>query len=739
MAEITINNNTYSFKEGESVLDVATRNGIKIPTLCYLKDLTPTGACRLCLVEVDKAERLQAACVTYAKDGMVVDTENERVWKNRKEMLDFILIKHPLDCPICDKAGECELQNTAYSFGMMDEIVTSDKPKDPILTWNKIVYNRNLCVLCEKCIKSCHEMTGCSALKMEDRGFFNHVTPTRGDTLKCDFCGSCIDRCPVGALLDAQFHHAARVWDLENTVTSSVFSPCGEQVEYGTESNRILRARAVEHGQICAQDRFAYKYLEAADRALGPVVNGNDASWEEAEAALKGKVAGLKSDEVALVASAGLTNEAYAAYKKLLNSLGSKNYLSETEVTLGKFYKKYAEKFGTMENIGTLDDLAESDMIFVIGADLRRECVGVKHKMMHAVIHNNAKLYVAGVKKYEYDLFVAKSYMAENGDFAAVLETMKADAPAPKPSSNPNVIDAVNDPNKYIPAHLKKANKVAVIIGDEYMQSGAPAEAVLAFCDFIGHDKLKSLIVLNDQVNYMGSILAGYVGGYSAEQLTSDLNSGKIKVLIDAGFNPAKGCPETDKLVESFKKVGTYIAVDLFKGKKADVVLGVKDNLETVGTFTTLDGRLVALNRVVQANGIQKTHVQTAAWLGVLMGASVNSCAYDTFRKDVAPAYGLQDTEMGSVDGRIAKIKTNKFDATDYTYKKGSEGVCTIMMNARYHSSLLTAKSYEPATEEHREYHFPLNKEVLAGEGTGQDVSKMQMIAKGVICVAKEY
>ena len=145
MAEIIINSKPYSFTEGESILDVAERNGIHIPTLCYLKDVTPTGACRLCLVQVEGAGRLQAACVTYAKDGMKVETDNDHIWKNRKDMLDFILIKHPLDCPVCDKAGECELQNTAFEFGMKAEMVSSDKPKDPVVKWNKIV-----CIIIEQ-------------------------------------------------------------------------------------------------------------------------------------------------------------------------------------------------------------------------------------------------------------------------------------------------------------------------------------------------------------------------------------------------------------------------------------------------------------------------------------------------------------------------------------------------------------------------------------------------------------
>lgn len=737
MAEITINNQSYAFSEGESILDVANRNGIKIPTLCYLKDITPTGACRLCLVEVQGADRLQAACVTYAKEGMVIDTENDRVWANRKQMLDFILIKHPLDCPVCDKAGECELQNTAYEFGMMDEIVTSEKPKDPIVKWNKIVYNQNLCVLCEKCMKSCHEMTGCSALKMEDRGFFNHVVPAKGDTLACDFCGTCIDRCPVGALLDAQFHHSARVWDLENVTTSSVFSPCGEPVEYGTKDGKILRANALDSGQISALDRFAFKYLESADRALNPIVSGTETNWDEATAYLKGKIADLRGDEVALVASSNLTNEAYAAYKRLMQSIGSKNYVSCTDFRMGDFYDKYAAKFGTMENIGTLEDLSSSEIIFVIGADLRRECVGVKHKIMNAVVHNDAKLFVAGVKKYEYDTFTTKTFPAEYGDFATAIEMMKSDAPAPVNQQNKNVIEVINDPDRYIPAQVKAAKKVSVIIGNEFLGSGTPAEAVLSFCDFIGQDKLKSVIVLNDQVNYMGSILSGYVrNGYTAQNLVGDLNSGKIKLLINAGFNAPASCEPAKALEAAFKKAGTYVAVDLFK-KDASVVLGVKDSLETVGTFTTLDGRLVPVNRVVAAKGTQKTHVQTASYLGGIIGAPVCECAYDTFKNDVAPMFGAQDMEMSDVDGKIAKVKTNKWDATSYIYKKGEEKVCTIDVNPRYHTNLLTAKSYVPASAENREYHFPVVADVLAGEGTGTEVCPD--VVKGVICKAKSF
>lgn len=746
MSEIIINSKPCSFTEGESILDVAERNGIHIPTLCYLKDVTPTGACRLCLVQVEGAARLQAACVTYAKDGMKVETDNDYIWKNRKDMLDFILIKHPLDCPVCDKAGECELQDTAFEFGMKEEMLSSDKPADPVVKWNKIVYNSNLCVLCEKCIKSCHEMTGCSALGMDDRGFYNHVTPAKGDTLKCDFCGTCIDRCPVGALLDAQFHHSARVWDLTRKETASVFSPDGCSVEYGVMDGRIFRAKAVGSGQITAQDRFAFKYLESADRALNPMVSKDgslsETNWEEAEALLKDKLSGVKAEEVALVAGSTLTNEAFAAYKKLMDGLGSKKITGEADIALGSFYDKYSAKFGTMENIGTLDDIKDSDVIFVVGCDLRREAVGVKHKIMNAVIHNNAKLYVAGLQKYEYDLFTTKTVLAEYGDFAGALEVLKQSAPAPANQTNPHVIEVVNDADLYVPSALKKAKKVSLIVGNEYIQSGTDADAVLAFCDFIGQDLLKSVFVVNDQVNYMGAVVNGYVrNGYTAEKLTEDLNSGAVKVLINAGFNA--NCETGAKLESAFSKAGTYIAADIFKtgsAKTANVILPVKDSLETVGTFTTLDGRLVALDRIVDAKGTQKTHVQVASMLGSLMGQEITSCAFETFHGDVAGKNGFPALDYSEVDGTVAKEKSNSWNTTSFSYGKSAGKTFVYSMSPRYHTNIITAKSYAPATEDSREYFFPVEKEVMAGEGVEYEGAEASAnVAKGVVLITKEF
>jgi len=155
--------------------------------MCYLEHITPTGACRLCLVEIEGYPKPMASCVTYAIDGMNVFTDTELVKKERNRAMEFVLIKHPLDCPVCDKAGECMLQDTAYAFGINEEHVKSTKPHKPVFDWNMIIHDANLCVLCERCVKVCHEITGNSALKIEERGFNNLIVTAKGDRLECDF------------------------------------------------------------------------------------------------------------------------------------------------------------------------------------------------------------------------------------------------------------------------------------------------------------------------------------------------------------------------------------------------------------------------------------------------------------------------------------------------------------------------------------------------------------------------
>ena len=688
MAEIIINGNKYSFEKGETVLDVANRNDIHIPTLCYLKEITPIGACRLCLVEIDGADRLQAACVTYAMEGMSIETDNEHVIKHRKQMLDFILIKHPLDCPVCDKAGECLLQDTAYELGMMGEIITSEKPKEPKAYWNKIVYNSNLCVLCERCVKVCHEKTGCSALKMQDRGYYNHITPSKGTTLDCDFCGTCIDRCPVGALLDTQFHHQARVWDLEETVTASPFSSSEGDIVYGVLDGKIERGKSLEEAQISSQGRFAFNYIINPERVKTPLIKGKQASWEEVESVLKDRLAGFKPENTAMLMGSRLTNEAMLSYKELMNTIGSNKIVTEADFTKPVFMKKYKEKFGKFANISRMDDLKHANLVFVVGADLRREAIGLKWRMMHTLIHNDCKVVTIGLQKYEYDLFVNKSFVADNGDFGEIFEKIKNDDS-----------ETFSDIREY----LKNAKRVAVIVGNEYTSTCNQLEAVLSFTDFITEEKLANFYVANDKTNFYGLYAHNlFANGYSAEQLVKELNDKKIKNII---------LTVAEKLKTAIRSAETIIAADLFNdgtAAEANIFLPAKSAFEVDGSFIKLGGRMAKVRKVIDLPGDQKADTEIASILAKYFGKSLPACPQEIYNTMLAGKNGFPEIKFNILNSSVILKSAHTFNPTEYKYEKPKAGEKVVNVLPRYHSGTITAKANFTASHEDavQNYHF---------------------------------
>ncbi|WP_022851563.1 molybdopterin-dependent oxidoreductase [Limisalsivibrio acetivorans] len=733
MAEIIINGKECTFEKGETVLDVAERNGIHIPTLCYLKEVTPIGACRLCLVQVDGAERLQSACTLYALDGMKIETDNEYIWKHRKQMLDFILIKHPLDCPICDKAGECMLQDTAYEFGMMEETISSEKPNEPKAYWNKIVYNSNLCVLCERCMKSCREMTGCAALDMEDRGFNNHVVPSKGETLDCDFCGTCIDRCPVGALLDNQFHHSARVWDLNETSTASPFSASEGDVVYGVRDGKIERGRSVEDSQISSQGRFAYSYIYNKTRVSAPLLKSGDEfsakSWEEIEECLKDKNAGEKT---ALVMGSRLTNEAMAAYTELMKKLGSDKIITEADFNKAVYMKKYKEKFATYSNIGTLEDLKGSELTFVIGSDLRREAIGLKWKVMNAVVHNECKLVTVGLRKYEYDVFTDKSLMADQGNFARVLEEIKK-----------------GEGKKYeeIREYIAGASKISFIVGSEYTQAEDQLEAVFAFADFVGKDKLHCFFNANDKTNTDALYRMGlFGGGYTPAKLAEDIESKKAETVILAGFNNTYSDESADRLEDALKHAENVIAVDLFKdgsSSAASVILPAKAALETEGTFTKIDGRVAKVNKVTESVGEEKADVEIASIIAKAFGVELPCTAEDAFNSLVSGKNGYPAVSYNEVDGCLYAETASSYNETPYTFDEKPRKAKEIRVKPKYHSGTITVKANFDYEDEQvsREFHFKPEKDVIASANSSFSgkFTESEDVAKGIALIPEKY
>ena len=229
---LTIDGKLVEAARGTLVIDAAKRAGIEIPAFCYYEGLSLQAACRMCLVEVEKMPKMMTACTLPASEGMVVRTDTEQVRQSRKYMLEFLLTNHPLDCPVCDKGGECELQDMAFRYGVGESRYTEEKVHTPEKQFSPVVFfDAPRCILCFRCVRICNEGLGVNALGVINRGVVSEIAPNHGDHLECDECGACIDICPVGALTSGIYRYHTRPWEM--THVGTICTHCADDYSAG--------------------------------------------------------------------------------------------------------------------------------------------------------------------------------------------------------------------------------------------------------------------------------------------------------------------------------------------------------------------------------------------------------------------------------------------------------------------------------------------------------------------------
>lgn len=301
MITVTIDGRQIVLEGEVTILEAARRGGIVIPTLCDHELLEPYGGCRLCVVEIEKVPRLQAACTQYVADGMVISTQSRPVVEARKAVLEFLLIHHPLDCPTCDKAGECELQDAVMRHGASVSTFTEPKRKiaenldDPL-----IARNMERCISCGRCVRMCSRIQGASAIAMVNRSGKTRVEPFSEGPFDCEYCGNCVTVCPVGALMSKLHRHAYRQWMVDREQkTLCPFCGVGCSLAAQVRDDRIVRVvprvgQGVNRGILCNRGRFGYDAVNAAERLTSPLLRRDGAlrkaTWEEALGFVAGKL-----------------------------------------------------------------------------------------------------------------------------------------------------------------------------------------------------------------------------------------------------------------------------------------------------------------------------------------------------------------------------------------------------------------------------------------------------------------
>ncbi len=401
LIKVTINGAEIEAEKGAVLIDVCRDNAESIPAFCYYKDLAPQASCRMCLVRIDKMPKLQTSCTIKVTDGMVVTTASPEIEKAQRSMGEFLLVNHPLDCPVCDRGGECELQEVIFDWGDVEERFTEKKNAAPEKYLSPIVANDpQRCILCKRCTRVCDEWMGEDAIEAGNRGS-NTVIGTYGGWLNCSQCGNCIEVCPTGTLLDGVYRHETRPWELDQTITTDVYSSDGMQLSIGSRAGTVHRIVARDryvnglNGEFLdVKARFAHEFINHEERLKTPLIRYTKggklipSTWDDAVKFAADKFREF-GNTVGVVASPRLTNEAIFTLGRFAKEVIKTDNIAVSESRdMSEFFAHLSVPLCTHK------DLRYAKTIVLIGGDPEEEQTYTAKQIRQAVRNGGANLIV---------------------------------------------------------------------------------------------------------------------------------------------------------------------------------------------------------------------------------------------------------------------------------------------------------------------------------------------------------
>lgn len=401
LIKVTINEQEFEVEKGARLIDVCREKGFGIPSFCYYKDLALQASCRMCLVRIEKMPKLQTSCTITCTDGMVVTTQSEEIEKAQRSMGEFLLANHPLDCPVCDRGGECELQEMIFDWGDVEERFTERKNAQPEKFLSPIVANDpQRCIVCKRCTRVCDEWMGEEAIEAGNRGV-NTVIGTYGGWLGCSQCGNCIEVCPTGTLLDGVYRHETRPWELDQTISTDVYGSDGMQISIGSRGGTVHRIVARDryvnglNGEFLdVKARFGHGFIDHADRVKTPLIRYKKggklipATWDEAIRVISAKFSENKNS-VGVVASCRLTNESIFTLRRFAReTLGTDNFAVSDRYDLAPFFDNLSVPLATHH------DIRHAGTILLIGGEPEEEQTFTGKQIRQAVRNDGARLII---------------------------------------------------------------------------------------------------------------------------------------------------------------------------------------------------------------------------------------------------------------------------------------------------------------------------------------------------------
>ncbi len=650
MVEIELDGKKVEVPEGSMVMHAAEKAGTYIPHFCYHKKLSIAANCRMCLVDVEKAPKAMPACATPVAQGMVVHTKTDKAIKAQQSVMEFLLINHPLDCPICDQGGECQLQDLAVGYGGSSSHYEEEK---------RVVFHKNVgplismeemsrCIHCTRCVRFGEEIAGDMELGMSNRGEHAEIETFLGETVDSELSGNMIDICPVGALTSKPFRYNARTWELSRRKSVSPHDSTGANLIVQVKNNRVMRVvplenEAVNECWIADRDRFSYEALNSGDRLTAPMIK-QDGQWLTVDwtTALEYVANGLKqikanhgADSLGLLASPHSTVEELSLAAALMRGLGSDNI--DHRLRHANFTAHTGARYLGMP-IAALSTLKHA---LVVGSRLRKDHPLFAQRIRQAA-RRGAKVDVIGSDREfhggnDWALPVRHFLNASADQWGALLANVAVAVAAEKGVQVP-VTGTADAAAKAIATNLCAGTDTAILLGNAAAHH-VDASALLSLANWIASHTGCKVGYLTEAANTVGAQLVKaqpQTGGQNAAQMLS----GSFKAVVLLGCEPAADSAAGAAAVAALQQADMVVSLNAFKTNLdvADVLLPISPFTETSGTFVNAAGLAQSFHAVVKPLGETRPAWKVLRVLCNLMG--IPGTDFET-SQDVLAATGL--------------------------------------------------------------------------------------------------
>ena len=615
--KITVNGNELEAKSGELLIEACEKSGIHIPRFCWHKRLDPVGMCRMCLVEVEtpRGKTLVPSCTTEITEDLVVETESDVVTKAQEGILEFLLINHPLDCPVCDKAGECPLQDQTMAYGPGESRFVEEKRhfEKPIPISEIILLDRERCILCARCTRFSDEISGDPLIEFIQRGNKTEVNTFPDEPFRSYFSGNTVQICPVGALTSTSYRFKARPWDLKKVSSTCNCCSVGCSIELNTSQNKMLRILGEDNeftnqGWLSDKGRYNFDYLHSENRLLNILSKSEDSfneiSISEATTKIKNKIDELDNPNIKFLVGSSSTNEEYFIINEIANYLNKDKFLSKdsSNIYFGDdlLFKGY---FGDEYSQAKLEDLDSSETIVIWAEDIK-DNLPILYLRVKKAVKNGSKLIVFGH---------TNTAIAGLADFYFGKDIVS------------NKFELIQNPNEI--EDLKnniEGKKVTVIAGKSTV-----------FQKKESLDKLINYLNEKSELKVLNSFSKGNTFGAlqnidevkGLNEFCNEFDNNAKNIVFTIGVNPVNSSYFGKKIKENLIASDFVISLDLFVNETtelADMILPTTSLGEKEGTVTNMEMRVMKQNKILPAPGSTLSEWEYLTSLLKVLGVDVN-------------------------------------------------------------------------------------------------------------------